>query len=279
MSAPRIHLASFATRIFLPRQWFLTKSAIANRICDEATSWRMKDLIDAGFRQRAPKISLESRGAGYWAWKPFIIEHHLQRIPDGDILLYCDVGRRNAFKLLQRPLDPYLDWMDHNGLDVMPGVLIPWKGPMSMWTKRNAFVQTGMDHPPAHAACPIQASFSLWRASGNSRGFAKSWMDWCAEPELVGDDRGDRTLTEMPDFRDHRHDQSLLTLLCLKHGIQGLDIGQEMPPIDTQHPSEVSDWKFHPPESRIGIKGKSLHVAATACGWLECLIRKTVKIG
>lgn len=279
MSGPRIHLASFATRIFLPRQWFLTKSAVSNRICDEATSWRMKDLIEAGFPQRAPRISLRSRGAGYWAWKPFIIEHHLRRMPDGDILLYCDVGRRNAFKLLHRPLDPYLEWMDQARQDVMPGVRIPWKGPMSMWTKRDAFVQTGMDHADAHTACPIQASFSLWRAGDASRGLAMEWMDWCADPDLVGDDRGKCRLPELPDFRDHRHDQSLLTLLCLKHGIDGLDLGLEMPQIDTQHPSEVSDWKFHPAPTPGAPSGKSLLAAATVCGWIERSIRKLVKIG
>lgn len=279
MTPPRIHLASYATPIFLPRQWFLERSALTNRVCHSVNSWRPKDLNTADFQKRAPRISLSSRGSGYWAWKPFIIEHHLQRMPDGDILLYCDVGRRNDFKLLDRPLDPYLQWMEERGQDVMPGVRIPWKGPMSMWTKRDAFVFTDMDTAEAHAACPIQASFSLWRAGPKARQFAKDWMDWCAEPRLIGDERGTCGLPELEDFKDHRHDQSLLTLRCLQHGIEGLDLGLEMPSIDTQHPSEVSDWVFRPNSPTLPAAGKLLHVSAKTCGWIEKTVRKRVKIG
>jgi hypothetical protein len=275
----RIHLISYATGIFLHRQWFLAKSALANRVVDTATNWTPAKLIAAGFNRRAPDISLDSRGSGYWAWKPFIIEHTLSRIPDGDIVLYCDVGRRNHFKLLDRPLDPFVEWMDAHHQDVMPGVRIPWKGPMSMWTKRDAFFFTGMDTPGAHETTPIQASFSLWRAGADSRSLAGQWMDWCAQPRLVNDDKSSCGLAETPNFVDHRHDQSLLTLCCLQHGIKGLDLGNELPPIDTQHPSEVSGWLFPHTERRVSVTGSLIKTLAWLPQTIELNLRRLVPVG
>lgn len=275
----RTHLISYATGIFLHRQWFLAKSALANRVVDTATNWTPAKLIAAGFNQRAPEISQRSRGSGYWAWKPFIIEHHLDHVPDGDIVLYCDVGRRNDFKLIDRPLDPYIEWMDANHQDVMPGVLIPWKGPMSMWTKRDAFVFTNMDAPSAHSATPIQASFSLWRASDASRSLAAQWMDWCAQPRLVSDDKGASGMPELTGFVDHRHDQSLLTLCCLQHGIKGLELGNDLPPIDTQHPSEVAGWLFPHTQRRDSIPGSLIKALAWFPQTIEQNLRRFVPIG
>lgn len=276
---PGIHLVSYATGIFLLRQWFLEKSAIANKVVDTVTGWTPETLKGAGFNERAPLISLKSRGSGFWAWKPFVIERQLAKVKDGDIVLYCDVGRRNNFKLLNRSLAPLIEWMDQQQQDVLPGLLIPWKGPMSMWTKRDAFVLTGMDTPEAHAACPIQASFSLWRAGPESRDLAARWMDWCAQPRLISDDRGHSGSPELPDFKDHRHDQSLLTLCCLERGIKGLDIGMTMPPIDTQHPSEISAWHSGNNAQETTLAGKLVRAGAWPFERIEKSVRKVVHVG
>lgn len=276
---PRIHLVSYATGIFLLRQWFLEKSALANRVVDTVTSWTPEKVRNAGFNNRAPLITLDSRGSGFWAWKPFIIEHQLTKVADGDLVLYCDVGRRNHFKLLDRPLTPLIKWMDQKQQDVLPGLLIPWKGPMSMWTKRDAFVFTGMDTYEAHSACPIQASFSLWRASPESRRTVAQWMDLCAQPRLVNDERGLSGSPELPDFTDHRHDQSLLTLCCLEQGIKALSLGMSMPPVDTQHPSEVSAWYAGNNQPETSFRGKLVAASAYPFDWIEKSVRKFVHIG
>lgn len=275
----RIHLVTYATSIFLLRRWFLQTSGLAAKVVDETVGWDPKRLLEAGFDKRAPMISLNSRGSGFWAWKPFIIEHQLSLIPDGDIVLYCDVGRRNNFKLLNRSIDPLIKWMDEKQQDVLPGLLIPWKGPMSMWTKRDAFVFTQMDTLEAHTAIPIQASFSLWRAGPSSRQFAAKWMDLCAQARLISDDKGVSGLPELPDFTDHRHDQSLLTLCCLQSGIKGIDLGDKIPPIDTQHPCEVAHWLQPSVTAKGNLSTSIVEFAARPLGLIEKAVRKCIKIG
>jgi hypothetical protein len=124
---------------------------------------------------------------------------------------------------------------------VMPGIQIPWNGPMSIWTKRDAFVSMSMDTPSVHATAPIQASFSIWVNNPVSRDIANEWMALSADRQMISDDPSKLGFPDLPDFYEHRHDQSLLSLVCLKRCIEGMDVGCDMPPIDTKNPSNVTE--------------------------------------
>jgi len=236
----KVHLVTYATPRFRHRQIFLHASARANRVADATWPFSPAKVIASGFQERCPDLRLNERGSGFWAWKPFIIQRVLDAVPDGDLVFYCDVGRTHPFKLLTPCLPPLLRWMEEKGQSMLPGVGIPWDGPMSMWTKRDAFVLTGMDDPAFHSAAPVQASFSLWRAGSEARSFIGQWMDWCADRRLVSDDASGCGLPELPGFREHRHDQALLSLCCFQRGVEWLDLGLEKPSFDSKHPAEVA---------------------------------------
>lgn len=275
----RIHLVTYATPRFRLRQILLGCSARINGVADTVTSWTPAALQDAGFEKRMTDIRLEERGSGFWAWKPFIIDAKLREVPDGDLVFYCDVGRLYPFKLLDQPIAPFVRWMDERGQDMMPGVEIPWDGPNSHWIKRGALVSLGMDRPEVHAASPVQASFSIWRASPGSRALIGRWLDRCAQRSLVSDDPSQGGLPELPEFRGHRHDQSLLSLCCLAEGIQGLSLGHDKPEIDVRHPSEVSRLHFGNEASRPRILGRLLRGVVWPIEQIEQGLRRKVKFG
>lgn len=208
----RIHLITYATPRFRLRQHVLGWSARLNHVVDTVTSWTPTMLRAAGFEDRIKDIRLDERGSGFWAWKPFIIEAKLREVPDGDLVFYCDVGRLYPFKLLDQSIVSYLRWMEAVAQDLLPGVQIPWSGDVSVWTKREALVMTGMDRPEIHTASPVQASFSIWRVGSKSRDFVGQWLDLCAQRALISDDPNQLEYPELPSFRAHRHDQALLTL-------------------------------------------------------------------
>jgi hypothetical protein len=183
---------------------------------------------------------LHERGGGWWVWKPFLILKELEKLKDGEWLLYCDVGRIYPLKLIDLPLSNLVLWAEQRGQPCMPGINIPWSGSMSRWTKRDAFVLTGTDKPECHAASPIQASFSLWKKCPESESFVSQWLEWCADRRMVTDDPNTCGIDNLPDFQEHRHDQSLLTLLCLKEGLQGVDLGAMRPAFDEKNPSLVA---------------------------------------
>lgn len=237
-----IHLITFASPRFRHRQHLLGWSAMANKVVTSVTHWTPKKVRAAKFVDRCPAIKLSERGSGFYAWKPFIIQKKLEEAPEGHIVFYCDVGRTFPYKLLYGSLQVFLDWMRCHGQAVMPGVQIPWNGPMAMWTKRDAFVAMSMDSPFAHSSAPIQASFSIWVNSPESRGIVAEWMDCCANRQLISDDSSVLGLPELSYFKEHRHDQSLFSLICLNRGIRGIDIGQNQPVFDSKHPSEVGEF-------------------------------------
>jgi hypothetical protein len=249
----------------------LGASALANGVAHETHPFSPEKVKRSGFARTFPEIGFEERGSGFWAWKPFIIDKVLEEVGEGDLVFYCDVGRDYPFKRLTACLPPLLRWMEENRQAFLPGVEIPWDGPMSVWTKRDAFVYTGMDDPVTHAATPVQASFSLWKAGEESRRFVRKWMEGCKDRRLLTDDPSICGLEELPDFRDHRHDQALLTLCCLKEGIRGLSLGREKPPIDSKHPSQVAKWL----DPDLGQKAsKMVEVLARALELPEILLRR-----
>ncbi|NBU71451.1 MAG: hypothetical protein EBS53_08390 [Bacteroidetes bacterium] len=239
-----IHLVSFATPQFRHRQIILGLSGRLNRVVDTVTDWTPRKLQSAGFQEVIPEISLKERGAGFWSWKPFIIQKRLNEVPEGDVVLYCDVGRIYPFKLLDQSVEPFVNWMLSHGQEIMPGIEIPWDGPISQWTKRDALVALDMDREEILEATPIQASFSIWRAGSKSRDFAAKWMGLCSQRKLISDDPSICKLGEHPGFQENRHDQALLSLLCMKEGLRGVSLGQKRPPLDSRNPSEVSRMVF-----------------------------------
>ena len=50
-----------------------------------------KDL-DVEFRNKYSNIFLQQRGGGFWIWKHHIISNLLDKISEGDVVVYCDAG-------------------------------------------------------------------------------------------------------------------------------------------------------------------------------------------
>jgi len=241
---PQVHLVTFGTPKFYHRQILLGLSARLNNVVATVTEWSPKKLLLEGFSDVVREVRLNERGSGYWSWKPFIIQKKLNEVPDGDIVFYCDVGRRYPFTLLDQPITPYLQWMDARGQECLPGVENTWDGPVGVWIKREALVFTGMDRTEVYDSTIIQAGFSFWRAGVKSREFIRKWMDLCSRRELISDDPSSSGLIELAQFREHRHDQALLTLLCLKEGLAGLRFIEGRPMFQSGNPSELSKYKF-----------------------------------
>ena len=272
------HLVSYATAKYRHRQIFLTTSARASRVVATAVSWNPQKLIDVGFSEIAQDISLTERGSGFWAWKPFIILKALESKAEGEVILYCDAGRKYPYILLDTPLDPFVSWMDENNQDIMPGISIPWNGAMSVWTKHDAFSATGVDGENIRKAAVIQASFSLWRNNSSTQSFVREWLAWCVQRHLVSDDPSTSIAAESPDFIAHRHDQSLLNLCCLKHGIKGIDIGSEQTPYNERDPSDILKNVFAS-DSHVTPAGKAISLVAKPIQFIEQALRERISFG
>jgi hypothetical protein len=141
------------------------------------------------------------RGAGYWLWKPLIIWTNLLEARDGDILMYSDAGSKmmaDASPLLellsqQDVVGFSLDYIEYN------------------WTKRDAFLLLNGDE--FNSTNQVLSSFVLLRRSAVSLGFISQWLSYAQDSRAVTDDPNILGKDNYPGFCDHRHDQSVFSLL------------------------------------------------------------------
>lgn len=54
------------------------------------------------------------------------------------------------------------------------------------------------------------------------------WLEWCSDPRCLIDRVNELSLSNHPDFLDHRHDQSILTLLAYRSGAPYLDFSDSV---------------------------------------------------
>lgn len=218
---PRIHFVTFATPSFRPRQWLLECSARKIGRADAIHTWNPARLEKDGFLTRHPALFPGSKGFGWYAWKPYIILQTLAGANDGDLVIYQDVGRREPV-LISGPLEFWHRHLEETRQSCIPGVEIPWWGPNRIWTKKQAFESLGLDHPEHWEKPQVQASWSVWRKCPATLAFVGEWAALCTERNLVGGELPSGIGGECPGFREHRWDQSLLTLLTWRDHLQPL---------------------------------------------------------
>lgn len=177
-------------------------------------------LIDTQFYKRHKAI-LESPqrggGKGFWLWKPYIVEQMIRELPDGDTLVYCDSGVEwiapLQYLLNVRSIEKYEGENDiflfsngHRHIDWCKKEIIDHMIPTFNGNVRHYQQQWKQ----------VQASVMMFRVNPYTRDFCTRWLAWSCIPGFVDDElRG----PQMPEFREHRNDQSILTNLAIEDNI------------------------------------------------------------
>lgn len=214
----RLVFLSYATGAFSSARDALCESALRVGF-DEAIACGEQDL-DREFVRKNAAILSEKRGGGYWIWKPQIILQTLAKLSPGDILVYSDAGRSPYYQFRKRP-DLLIAKARAQGL--LTGVAIAQHGPLSKWTKRDAFKRLRLDRPEIHASAVVQATWSFWTPTQAAFSFLEAWREVCEDAACITDQPNVEGAENLPDFQDHRHDQSLSSLLTHARNAPYLD--------------------------------------------------------
>lgn len=177
----------------------------------------------------------KQRGIGYFLWKPYIIDLVMSKLPDGDLLVYSDAGVEfidNIRYIIDRmDQDVWLfgnNW-DNSAWCKRDVVEEIWPMTNREWRRRvdelNTDNRMGL-FSEALAALPferfgkqVQASVIAIRASSRARRFVNEWLRWCRFDggKLIDDSPSQKG--NHPYFREHRHDQAILTTLAYRERI------------------------------------------------------------
>ena len=173
------------------------------------------------FKKAVGDVMNEVRGGGYMTWKPYIIMDMLSKLKENDILLYADAGctlhqegiprlkeyaemispKSNKAVLAMRLLD---------GTTYGPGGFLEKK-----WTSMRIFeyFKETLDGTIANSS-QILSGFIMCRKCPESLKVIGKWLDVAkTRPDLFTDRHKEESKKLNPDFKDNRHDQSILSMI------------------------------------------------------------------
>jgi hypothetical protein len=187
---------------------------------DEVISYNF-DKLDTDFVIKNKHILSQHRGAGYWMWKPHIILKTLSSVDDGDIVFYCDSGITFI-----RPIDELIHILDETQEKLLLFELDNIHQ-NKRWTKRDCFHYIGLDSEPYLSQSQLLASYIIMRKNKFVVDFMNEWLKFSEDYRIITDSTNECGLPNYEEFVDHRHDQSILSLLGRKYNINNIpDISQ-----------------------------------------------------
>ena len=189
---------------------FNGKSALEIAKVDKFYGYTPKD-IDPEFRKKNEYILQKSRGNGYWLWKPYFLYKTLtEKLNYGDYLIYSDAAIMYV-DLAQK----LVDFLNKKNLEMYTHRLPHLE---RIYTKRDAFILLGVDTPFYAETGQFNAAFQIYRKSTFTEYFLKEYLYYAQDKRIITDDSNEMGEDNYPQFREHRHDQSILSLLIKKYG-------------------------------------------------------------
>jgi hypothetical protein len=173
-----------------------------------------KDQMDKEFVEKHKSILSLKRGGGYWLWKPYIINTVLKQLNEGDILFYSD----SKYYFKEPFTGLYADYLkDHD--------FLLWKNHpnepcfyMKNWCKMDVILAHNM-----YSKVFIDNVNDCWagamviKKTANTTKYIQEWLDLACVYENITDSPS--VIRNSSDFVEHRHDQSMLSVVVYKYGI------------------------------------------------------------
>lgn len=155
-------------------------------------------------------INKNKRGYGYWLWKPYIIKKTMETMKDGDIVFYLDCG----CELSPNKKGKLLDYISLVKTDKLIGTTTAIeKG----WNKMDLIQTLDMNKGIYLNSPQRQAGTLLFLVCKETRDLVDEWYTLGCDYHNI-DDSPSR-LKNLGCFKEHRHDQSIFSLLTKKYGI------------------------------------------------------------
>lgn len=189
--------------VYIANSKVLVESALRN--CVDVAYIYNRQHLDEAFVLKNKRILDQKRGAGYWLWKPYIVLKTLNQIPEGAVMIYMDSG----IKII-RPLDSLVN--NIMGYDMVFADNEPHNN--AVWTKRDLFRIMGIDYEQNKDSKQLTANIFIIKNTSYSREFIKNWLRIGEMPGAIDDSP---SVGNDPSFIEHRHDQSIFSLLYLQN--------------------------------------------------------------
>ena len=207
----KIHCISYASNNFLPRVKNYEKQITKFNRFNSVKIYSEQDL-NSEFALTFRDILSMPRGGGYWIWKAQIIKQHLSLLDEGDVLFYTDIGCSfNSTSESHQMFDSYLKIIDDNCFLRFASTYAE-----SEYTNSSTILffseKYNQDFSKLAVSKHLLASVMAFKKHKNTINFFSEYMECLSQnPNTITDAYND--INRLPLFKDHRHDQSLFSLL------------------------------------------------------------------
>jgi FkbM family methyltransferase len=155
-------------------------------------------------------ILQNKRGYGYMVWKSYVIKKTIENMNDGDILFFSDAG----CEIDIRKKYAFFDCFDYAKSDGIVGSNMCFEyefNKMDLVLRLDAntsyYLNTGQR----------QSGAILFCINSQIRKLVDEWYTVGCDHHMLNDD--DSVAPNLPGFKEHRHDQSVYSLLTKKYNI------------------------------------------------------------
>ena len=174
------------------------------------------EFVQSDFYRENIRISSIEKLFGYCIWKPFYILECLETLQDNELLLYVDCSdyfSESTLVFVCKELENQDIFAWHQGID---------RNKIGVCTRRECMVTMNSDNEETRHAQMIEAGFLAIRKTQKALEIIKEWLHYCTHPECVVDESLDGKIENYPEYKFHRHDQSVLSILFHKYGLTKL---------------------------------------------------------
>ena len=198
---------TYADKSFESKKKLALKSASLVGGFDKCIGYGPND-IDSSFYHQNLSILESKKGGGYWLWKPYFILNKLRELDEEDYLFYSDAG---AF--LTGSISHLIEVLQKSNQDVMG-----FETPLieKQWTKSEVFEALECDSSAFEDSNQIMASYILIKKTEKSVSFFETFLGLATNPHYLTDSYSNSKQDN--SFIQHRHDQSIFSLLYKKSG-------------------------------------------------------------
>jgi hypothetical protein len=209
--SPNVVLLNYADSIYRKSQKLNSKTGKSIGQFDSIISYSPKD-IDHTFHSLNKKILNQKRGNGYWLWKPYLIKKTLEELNWGDFLFYCDSGSH-----FTKSIQELIHFSLEKKQDIIPFEITHFE---REWTKRDTFILMEYDDNDYQNSKQRLSGFVLLRKSELSLKFVNDWLTYAQDERILTDIENQCGHPNHNGFKEHRHDQSIFSLLTKKYGFK-----------------------------------------------------------
>lgn len=158
---------------------------------------------------------------GFYRWKPYIIMDVLNKIDEGDILLYTDSNVKRYEKYLvgfNKYRDLAVKVLDNNKIDFFASTENTTIS-LAHCCKKEAFDFVGLDFNKFKDTLLINARLIICRNTKQTRDLIQKWFNLCMTDDLIRKDV--YGIKQDSLFLHHTEDQALLNLVIRKEQLDG----------------------------------------------------------